>query len=341
MNQGDGLFRDETEAAGFLKVAGKGMGVVIANLDDDSWPEVFVANDKTPSYLFHNQTATPEDRGLCVKEVGVESGVAFNGQGELVAGMGIACGDYDQDGLLDLFVTHYQRESDTMYHNLGKLIFSDDTAVVGLGTASLPYLGFGTAFLDYDNNSWLDIAVANGHVLGSAHWSYAMRPQLYRNIGRKFTEVTGRAGEYFAREYVGRALAAADYDMDGRVDFAVSNIDGPSCVVRNTCPSSGNFIQLELVGQRTSRTAVNARITAQVGAGKLMHEFVGGGSYQSSSEHCISIGLAGADAVDSLEIRWPSGQLDRLMHLTANRRWLIVEGREPMERGESLPQIRE
>jgi enediyne biosynthesis protein E4 len=331
LNNGNATFRDATEESGFLKVKGKGMGVVVADLDNDSWPDVFVANDKTPSYLFHNRTRDYSDALPHVQEVGVEAGVAFNGRGELVAGMGIACGDFDEDGLLDLFVTHYHRESDTLYRNLGHLLFVDATSAVGLGTASLPYLGFGTEFIDFDNDGWLDLVVTNGHVLGPAHWSYAMRPQLHRNTRRgKFVEVTDQAGAHFRQEFVARGLAVADYDADGRVDFAVSNIDGPACVVRNATTNSGHSASIQLVGRQSNRSAINTRVIARIGSRRVTREVVGGGSYQSESAKIITIGLETAESMDALEIRWPSGHVDRVEELAGDRQWLIVEGRGPV-----------
>jgi hypothetical protein len=263
-----------------------------------------------------------------VKEVGTESGVAFDGQGMLVAGMGVACGDFDSDGLLDLFVTHYYREMDTMYRNAGSLFFSDETARIGLGATSLAFLGFGTEFVDYDNDGWLDLAVANGHVLGPHHWLEAMRPHLYRNEEGRFRDVSDSAGEHFQRKFVARGLAGADFDNDGGVDLAVSNNDRPACVLKNVSPDRGNFLRLDFVGVCSNRSAVNARVTAHVGRRDLVREIIGGGSYQSASERRLVIGLGRRRGADAVEVRWPGGRVDHLGTLQAGD-WLLVEGRLP------------
>lgn len=329
VNLGNRVFEDVTQQAGFLKVLGRGMGAVIADLDDDGWPDVFVANDKTPSYLFHNVTAHSRARAVRVEEVGVESGLATNGQGQLVAGMGIACGDADGDGRLDLVVTHYQGEMTTFYRNTGGLFFSDETAVVGLGTATLPFLGFGVDFLDANNDGELDIVIANGHVLGRHHHSYAMPPQFFFNRGGHFEEATDRAGPTFRKEFVGRGLAVGDFDNDGGADFAVVNNDQPAYIQRNAAKSRGKWLRFDLVGTRSNRSAMNARVVVRIGDRRLVRELHGGGSYQSASDQRILVGLGDSTKADDVEIRWPSGQLQRVGSLEGNRGWLVAEGRTP------------
>lgn len=327
INTGDGGFTRAPAEAGFGDADGHGMGVVVADLDGDAWPDIFVANDKTPSYLFHNQTPALAGPPR-FKEIGVEAGLAFDGQGNLVAGMGIACGDADRDGLLDLFVTHYHREADTFYKNRGQLIFTDDTARVGLGSASLPFLGFGTTFLDADNDGWLDLFVANGHVLGSEHWLEAMEPNLYRNKGAGcFVEASAGAGPHFRKKFTGRGVASADFDRDGAMDLAATNNHEPATVLRNCTATKGDSISLELIGVISARSAANARVFVRHQETTTLFELFGGGSYQSACEQRLLIGLGKSGENVSLEIRWPSGKVDQIADVQPGRSMLVVEGR--------------
>lgn len=325
LNTGTGEFRQVDDSNGFVPMNGHGMGVVIADFDNDRRPDVFVANDKDASLIFRNETQPGQP--IRVREMGIEAGVAFDGMGMRMAGMGIACGDVDANGLLDLFVTHYHREPDTFYRNHGKMVFSDDTSVVGLGTATLNLLGFGTEFLDYDNDSWLDLMTVNGHVLGPHHWLEAMEPRLYRNVNAgSFKDVSAIAGPHFQKRFTGRGLATADFDRDGRIDVAVTNNNEPAYLLRNTHEQRGHVLAIELVGTQSPRSATNARIVVHGLEKPIMRELLSGSSYQSASEQRLLIGLGNHSAPVDVEIQWSSGTTSLHSNLVPNRRHLIREG---------------
>lgn len=329
LNDGSGGFIDATRATGCDKTAGKGMGVVIVDLDHDLWPEVFVANDMTPSYLYHNRTRQPGTAPR-FEEIGVEAGLAFNGNGDLVAGMGIAAGDADGDGWIDLYVSHYMQQGNTFYRNRQNLSFTDDTAAWSLFLPSLPYLGFGTEFVDYDNDGWLDLYVINGHVLGPHYPLQKMTPQLYHNCaGKDFEEVTRRAGPFFREKRVGRGSAGADFDNDGAVDLAVLHLDRPLALLRNVALDRGNSIGLVLVGTLSNRDGINTEITTYAGARTLVRQAMGGGGYQSAPDYRLSIGLGSASKADRLDVVWSSGRRDSWTDLAAGAYYLLVEGRPP------------
>jgi hypothetical protein len=352
-NTGDGRFTEVSQPAGVSREDGKGLGVVIADLlDSDGWPEIFVANDLVANFLFRNlggrtNAAAPDDRAdapsaaadaLRFEEVGVAVGAAFNDEGIREANMGIACADYDENGQLDLYVTHYFMEHDTLWQNVGPAGFRDVTKPAGLGLPTLAQLSWGTNFIDYDNDGWLDLFVTSGHIndYGESTVPYAMRPQLFYNAaGReqpvRFHEVSGQAGRYFAERYVGRGSAAADYDRDGRMDLVVTHHHRPAAVLHNESEPVGHALGLRLVGTRSNRTAFGARVlvTLDDPAGtqrRLMREIVGGGSYLCADARELLVGTGTADRADAVEVHWPSGAVHRYAGLTCGGYWIIREG---------------
>ena len=330
VNQGAGVFVDATVQAGCDVITGRGMGVAIADFDDDRWPEIFVANDLSPSYLFHNLN---RDLGKPPRfeEIGAEAGVAFDGAGNLVAGMGVACGDGNGDGLLDLCVAHFAGQSTTYYRNDGRLTFTDVSARVGLVAPTLASLSFGAELIDVDNDGWLDLYHANGHVLGPKYAGAKMNPQLFRNVGDGiFDEISTSAGDYFHGKYLGRGAASCDFDNDGRIDLVVSHTDVPVALLGNVVEDPGQWLALEALGRRSNRDGVNVRVRVQAGERVLLREIVGGGSYQSAPDRRLLIGLSEADRPDRVEVVWPSGRQDVWTDLAAGVAYLLVEGRMPV-----------
>jgi hypothetical protein len=247
--------------------------------------------------------------------------------------MGIACGDLDGDGALDLAVTNFYGESTTYFRNFGRALFVDQTAVIGLQAPSRPLLGFGVAFLDVNNDGWLDLLSTNGHVLDARpRIPWAMPLQLLvGGPGGRLTDVSDRAGAPFLRLHLGRGLAVGDLDNDGRVDAVVLNQNQPLVYLHNRTEDSGHFLRLRLEGTRSNRDAVGARVTITCGGRRRMSKRVGGGSYQSASDPRLHFGLGATRAVESVEVRWPSGHVDHHGGLSADREYRLREGAKPRE----------
>ena len=270
------------------------MGVVAADLDDDGRIDLFVANDSTANYLFRNQG------GFRFEEVGHEAGVAANAGGGYQAGMGVACGDLDGDGRLDLAVTNFYGESTTLFHNLGQGLFADQTAAIGLAAPSRHLLGFGVAFLDADNDGRLDLMTANGHISDQRPlFPYAMTPQLFLGEpGRELTDVTAAAGPPFQELYVGRGLAVGDLDNDGRLDAVMVAQNEPLVVFHNrTDAGRGHFVTFRLEGTRSNRDGVGAVVVVRCRRPRPVAARLGGGSYQSAGDPRLHFGL-GPSAIE-------------------------------------------
>ncbi len=329
LNQGNGIFQRAPAESGCdvePSKPGKGLGVVIADLDDDAWPEIYVANDMDPNFLFRNQGRRDGETPR-FDEVGLSAGAAVSVEGVPEASMGVACADFTGAHHLDIFLTHYYLQKNTFYQNNGNLFFSDRSTATGLAAPSLPFLGFGTVPIDYDLDGWQDLFISNGHVLGKNIQPYAMRPQMFRNLGKaRFVEVTKRAGPYFFDLWVGRGAALADFDNDGDEDISVVHHDDrPVALLRNETERIGRPLGLELVGSRGPRSAIGARVTVRSGDWSAMREIIGGGSYLSSSELRIRVGLDVKLHEATVEVRWPSGHLETWTGLQPGRYWQLVE----------------
>jgi hypothetical protein len=302
---------------------GRGLGVVAAHLDDDDRIDLFVANDRTANFLFLNRG------GFRFDEKAAESGVATNAEGRYLAGMGIACGDLDGDGRLDLAVTNFYGESTTFYRNLGAGQFADQSTTIGLAAPSRYLLGFGAAFLDANNDGRLDLATANGHVNDlRPNVPFAMPAQLL--LGEpsgRLVDVSPRAGEPWQVPRLGRGLACGDLDNDGQLDLLIVGEGSPLAYFHNQGPY-GHFIVLQLEGtaSRSNRDAVGARVTLTAGGRRQTAERFGGGSFLSAQDHRLHFVLAEATIVESVEVHWPSGRVDRFTGLAADAGYLLREG---------------
>jgi hypothetical protein len=331
-NRGDGTFEDVSHAAGIDDPRAKALGVVALDVDDDGRIDLFVANDGLPNFLFRNRG---DGR---FESIGPMSGCAVNLNGARQAYMGVDADDLDGDGRPDLFVTAFSQETNTYFRNEGGCRFLDVTQGSGLGPPSWPMLGFGTCFLDVDNDGSLDIMVANGHVSrqidaeGLTDITFRQKAQLFRNRGRGvFDDVTAQVGAYFQQGHVGRGLASCDYDNDGKVDVAVSNNGEAAALLHNESRMPYHWIRLELHGTRSNRDAIGAKVALSVAGRQLVRHRKGGGSYMSSSDPRLHVGLGTATKVERIEVRWPSGLVQHFGPQTADRGYIIVEGRAEVQ----------
>ncbi len=317
-----GKFVDVTTESGFVDPDGRGLGVVAAQLDDDDKIDLYVANDMTANYLFTNRG------GLRFDETGQLAGAAASADGGFKAGMGIAVGDLDGDGLIDLAVTNYFGESTTFYRNLGQGFFADHSNSINMAAPTRRLLGFGIAFVDADNDGWLDVLSANGHVLDPRpQIPWTMPLQLLKgNGGGHLVDVSDRAGAPFGPLHLGRGLAVGDLDNDGRLDSVVVAQNEHLIYLHNRTDDRGHFVSLALEGTMSNRDGVGARITITAGGRRQVAQRCGGGSYQSASDPRIHFGLGASTSVESVEIRWPSGKVDRHAGLQADRFYRLREG---------------
>lgn len=327
INDGDGRFRDATPSSGIVVPDGKGLGVVAADLLGDSRLELFVANDTTMNSLFvHEPDSAPEQ--LRLEEVGLASGVAVNGNGRAEGCMGIAVGDVDNDGRLDLFVTNFHHETNSLFLQREPGLFSERTREAGLAAASYEVLGFGTDFLDGDLDGDLDVLITNGHIddLSAYGRPYRMPSQLFANRGRaKFVKQPPQsAGKFFREERLGRSLAKFDWNRDGKPDAAISFLDRPAAVLTNSTTDAGKSIVLYFRGVESSRDAIGVTVRATIAEETLTRQVTAGG-YQSSSQRLVVIGLGDAAKIDSLEVRWPAGTLQVFHDLAAGRAFMLIE----------------
>jgi hypothetical protein len=325
-NNGNGTFADVSADVGISSSGGNGLGVVVADYDDDGWPDIFVANDSQPNTLYRN-----DGRGR-FKEVALLAGVAVANDGKPRAGMGIDAGDYDGDGRLDVIVTNHEFETTTLFRNLGRGLFADATSESGLGLSTLPFVGFGTVLFDYDNDGRLDIAIANGHVVDNtalvrAGSKYAQRRLLFHNAGeRRFVEEGRSSGIGFASEKVGRALAFADIDNDGDLDLLVTNNGESADILRNDGGNHNHALEVRLVGKQSNRGAIGARILMTAGESTQFREIKAGSSYLGQNELRVHFGLGTARRADRLEVRWPGGRTEAFQQIEADAIITIVEG---------------
>lgn len=328
-NNGNGTFTDVSVAAGVSDPPGYyGFSSIFADLNDDGKPDLLVGNDSTPRYLYRNRgDGTFEDMSYA-------SGFALNENGREQATMGMAVGDYDNDGRLDIFETNFSDDYDTLYHNDGDMNFTDISFQVGLGEPTIPFLGWGTGFLDFDNDGWKDIFVANGHVYKAVDqndWgtTWLQRPLLFRNLlGKKFVEVPPATGSGLALTLPARGAAFGDLFNDGHIDVVMNNLDSSPTVLRNVVRDKNNWLTLHLIGgPKSPRDAVGAVVFLTAGGMLQRGDVVSGGSYASQSDMRVHFGLGTATHVDKVEIRWPSGLHETVRVPGINRIVTVEEGK--------------
>jgi len=330
-NNGDGTFSDVSESSGILKTNGTfGLGVLTADLDNDGWPDIYVANDSTPSLLYQN---THDGK---FKEVGLDSGCALSADGKPQAGMGISAADYDMDGNIDLVKTNFAGDTPSLYRNLGGANFEDATFPAGLGRHT-QYLGWGCGFFDMDNDGWPDIIICNGHVYPEVEQlrteiGYAQHKLLYRNLRNgRFEEVTELGGPGINVPVAARGCAFGDFDNDGDIDMVVNTINGFPQLLRCDSRLANNWIKIRTIGTKSNRSGIGARlrcVTRPPGEEKVhaqIDEVRSGGGYFSQNDLRVHFGLGRAEKVELLEIRWPSGNVDSLKDIKANQLVYVKE----------------
>ena len=332
IGQGDGRFLEQSAQLGFVEPdgAGKGLAAVAVDFDHDLRPEVYVGNDMTPNLLYTAGGGAPpgdsQPEASLYREIAVTAGCALSDQGENEATMGIVCDDLDDDGLPDLFLAHFHKAKNTLYRNLGGLLFADESRRTKIAATSFDNLGFGSVALDWDRNGLLDLFVTTGHVLGPNAPPEHMTPQLLRRIDRtRFEDVSSEvAGPYFAGLWLGRGVAGGDYDNDGDLDIAVAHNDSPSALLANRTEAGGGFLGLELT--TPSRIPpVGGRVEVVSGEIRMTRPIVAGGSYQASHDPRMLFTLEADEDAAEVTIHWPSGRVDELT-LAGDRYWRVMEG---------------
>ena len=325
-NNGDGTFTDVSEKAGIRKTNGTyGLGVLVADYDNDGWPDVYVANDSAPAALYHN------NKNGTFTDIAIEAGCAFSVDGKPQAGMGVTAGDYDHDGWLDIFKTNFSGDTSTLYRNTGKAVFEDVTFPAGIGTTTR-WLGWGCGFLDVDNNGWADIFLVNGHVYPeveklTTEAGYAQRKVLYRNLQNgKFEDISERVGGPVMQPTSSRGCAFGDYDNDGDIDILINPVNAMPELLRCDSTNQNNWITIKAVGTKSNRSGIGARLKCVTEDGNQIDEVRSGGSYYSQNDLRVHFGLGKRDKVKTLEVRWPSGQVDTLTDIAANQFITVKEG---------------
>jgi len=339
-NRGDGTFADVSEESGIARPRGPasmvfvtrnwqpsgsyGMGAAAADFDNDGWPDIYVACDSAPSLLYRN------NHDGTFREVAVPAGCAFDENGVAQSGMGVAVGDFDSDGWLDIARTNFTDQVTTLYRNYGKGAFDDSSIKAGLGV-NRKYLGFGVGFLDFDNDGWKDLFIANGHVYSQIvnkklHVSYKEPKLLYRNLGNgHFEDVSAKAGPAIRLENLGRGCAFGDFDNDGDVDVIINNLDGPPTLLRNDGGNKNNWIMFKCLGTRSNRSAIGTRVKVTTGEHSQIDEVMSGSSYYSQNDFRLHFGLARATKADSVEVAWPSGAKETFANLSVNQLYILEE----------------
>jgi len=324
-NKGDGTFTDVSAKCGILNTPGTyGLGVLVADFDNDGWPDIYVANDSTSSALYKN------NHDGTFTDVAIEAGVAYSPDGKPQAGMGVSAADYDCDGLLDIVKTNFAGDTHSLYRNLGNLTFDDQTFQSGLGK-NTRFMGWGVGFLDYDNDGWADILVCNGHVYPEvgetdAEAGYRERKILYRNLGNgKFQDASMDAGPGILEKVAARGCAFGDFDNDGDIDVVVNCVNDVPQLLRCDSTLKNNWLLVKTVGTKSNRSGIGARVICSTAGHRQTDEVRSGGSYISQNDLRVHFGLGSAEKAD-LEVHWPSGVVDKIAGVAANQVVTVKEG---------------
>jgi enediyne biosynthesis protein E4 len=348
-NRGHGRFEDVTRRAGIYSAKSKAMGVAVCDVDADGWPDLVVSNDTEPNFLYHNQGDGT------FKEIAIEAGIAVSEQGKARAGMGIDAGDDRGVGQPSILITNFAGEQPTLYRRNEYGLYVDESARSGIGTASQLYLGFGAFFFDYDLDGWLDIFVANGHVMDdiavrNTGVTYAEPALLFRNQGAfgdgagypsersegrmrrglpvassQYVEVGHASGTAISQPQVGRGAAYGDWDNDGDLDLLLTANGGPGRLLRNDTPAENGWLRVVLTGTASNRDAIGARVAVRVGERTLVQCVKSGSSYLSESDRRLTFGLGRAPRADAIEIQWPSGAVQTVGPVVRNQEVHVKE----------------
>lgn len=327
-NRGDGTFEEVSKTAGVHDPNGfYGLGAVWGDYDNDGWPDLYVANDSGPKFLYHN------NRDGTFVDVGMKTGAALSDEGDALGSMGVDFGDYDHDGFIDIFVTNFDDQPNTLYHNAGPKGFDDVSWKTGIAKPSFPLVGWGTGFFDFDNDGWVDLFVANGHVYPQMDKSLATGTHyrqpllLHRNKGDgTFEEVAAATGLASLPLASRRGVAFGDVNNDGNVDVLILNLDEPPTLLLNHTANGNHRVLFKLIGTKSNRSAIGARLGVRAGNLVQLNEVRGGGSYLSQNDLRLHFGLGKAAKMDSVEIHWPSGLVEQFHDVPADNFYTIVEG---------------
>ena len=327
INLGDGRFLEQQGECGLDLPQGMGLGLVIADFNDDGRLDVFIANDMTANFLLINEQ-TGREQPLHFRDEAILRNVALDDQGLAQACMGVACADINRDAVPDLFVTNFAKESNTLYLSQPGGFFQDRTQFSGLRKPSFDPLGFGTQFLDADNDGWYDLAVVNGHIDEFVNQDFRMKAQIFRgHPDGRFTEISAnQAGALFDTPRLGRGMALIDWNRDGMLDFVATDLEQPVMLAENQSYHRNQSLRIKLIGTRSNRDAIGAKIRITVTAGEeRFFQITAGDGYQSSNERNLCIGVGRHDRVEQIEIKWPSGFVTNADNVTLDREWLVVE----------------
>jgi enediyne biosynthesis protein E4 len=325
-NRGDGTFEDVSEKSGITRASGTyGLGVSTLDFDNDGWIDVYVANDSNPSALYRN------NHDGTFADIGVKAGCAYSQDGKPQAGMGVAVGDYDRNGTMDIFKTNFAGDTSTLYSNSGDSLCDDRTFAAGIGL-NTRWLGWGTGFVDLDNDGWLDLFLTNGHVYPEVRQlkteaGYEQRKVVYRNNGsRRFIDVSERLGPPVTTPKAGRGAAFGDFNDDGQIDVAIANVNDLPDLFRLNGDTRNHWITVKLVGVQSNRDAIGARVRCVTGDAQQWQEVRGGGSYLSQNDFRIHFGVGAATRIDRLDVRWPNGLEESWERLDVDRLHTLKEG---------------
>jgi enediyne biosynthesis protein E4 len=326
-NAGAGTFVDVSEKAGITMADGTyGMGVSTIDFDADGWLDLYVANDSNPSTLYRNR------RDGTFDDIAIRAGCAYSQDGKPQAGMGLATGDFDRNGTIDIFKTNFAGDTSTLYANTGDGLCDDRTFASGIGI-NTRWLGWGVGFLDLDQDGWLDLFLVNGHVYPEVEQlkteaGYRQRKVVYRNARNgRFDDVTAQVGASVSTPHAGRGAAFGDIDNDGDIDVVVNNVHEPPSLYRHDLQAPATWTELKLVGTRSNRSAIGARVRIVVGDASLVREVRGGGSYYSQNDLRVHAGLGGATSIDRVEVRWPNGSAETWRNVPVKQIVTLTEGK--------------